>query len=230
MYENEFRLIILLIGFLVIIYIMFSGKSNRKYKVYKTKNYDIKNPIDIRSDHSLVSNKKVNIQLTTNKNVKNLKKDILVTSNKTKQMSLSLGQNQEKTFIIINSIARNHYNIKDIQDFMDKKNIFLNNNGYYDKFYNDNRTRCVKYSVTNMINPGYLDKEKLEDLNIKGVSFFMQLPLPIDTLIAFDEMLNDAKAFTKKYKGSLHDSDKKKLDNKIIKNFKKIASSYNDEY
>ena len=118
MYENEFRLIILLIGFLVIIYIVFSGKSNRKYKVYKTKNYDIKNPIDIRSDHSLVSNKKVNIQLTTNKNVKNLKKDILITSNKTKQMSLSLGQNQEKTFIIINSIARDHYNIKDIQDFI----------------------------------------------------------------------------------------------------------------
>ena len=81
-----------------------------------------------------------------------------------------------------------------------------------------------------MINPGYLEKEKLEELKIKGVSFFMQLPMPIDTLVACDEMLNDAKEFTKKYKGSLHDSDKKKLDNKIIKNFKKIASSYNDEY
>ena len=36
MYENEFRVIILLIGILIIFYILFISKDKRKYKVYKT--------------------------------------------------------------------------------------------------------------------------------------------------------------------------------------------------
>ena len=49
MYDNEFRLIILLLGFFIILYIVFSTKNNRKYKVYKTRNYDIKKPIEVNS-------------------------------------------------------------------------------------------------------------------------------------------------------------------------------------
>ena len=58
MYDNEFRLIILLIGFFIIFFIIFSSKNNRKYKVYKTKNYDIKKPIEIRSNKQLDLDKK----------------------------------------------------------------------------------------------------------------------------------------------------------------------------
>ena len=58
MYDNEFRIIILLFGFLILIYIFFISKSNRKYKVYKTKNYDIKKPINILSNG--LEQKKVN--------------------------------------------------------------------------------------------------------------------------------------------------------------------------
>jgi cell division protein ZipA len=145
-------------------------------------------------------------------------------------MSLPLGVNKKKSFIIINSVANNYYNIKDIYEFMDKKSIFINNNGYYEKYYNENHIRCVKYSVTNMMNPGYLDKEKLESIKIRGISFFMQLPLPLDSNSIFSEMLFDAKAFTKKYKGNLYDENKQVLDNKIIENLKNIVSSYKNEF
>ena len=32
---NEFRIIIILLGFFIILYILISNKNNRKYKVYK---------------------------------------------------------------------------------------------------------------------------------------------------------------------------------------------------
>ena len=48
MIDNEYTVIIVLIGFFIIVYIIFSNKNNRKYKVYKTKNYDIKKSIDIK--------------------------------------------------------------------------------------------------------------------------------------------------------------------------------------
>jgi len=49
-YDNEFRIIILLFGFLILIYIFFISRNNRKYKVYKTKNYDVKKTIDITAN------------------------------------------------------------------------------------------------------------------------------------------------------------------------------------
>ena len=73
MYDNEFRLIILLLGFFIILYIVFSSKNNRKYKVYKTRNYDIKKPIEIRSDKQRDLSKNINISLTSSTQTKKAK-------------------------------------------------------------------------------------------------------------------------------------------------------------
>ena len=58
----------------------------------------------------------------------------------------------------------------------------------------------------------------------------MQLPMIIDPVKVFNEMHTDAKEFSKKYKGSLYDSSKIKLNSKIIKNLKNTANSYKNEY
>ena len=228
MYDNEFRLAILLIGFFIIIYIVFLGKNNRKYKVYKTKNYDIKNPIDITTHNDPELNKNIYIDLTSKKNSIELNRDINISTNKSKQMSLSLGDNKDKELIIIHSLAVDYYNIKDIYNFMEQKSIFMNENGYFDRYYVDKHTKCIMYSITNMFNPGYLDKNKLENPKIKGISFFIQLPTKIDSLNVFNEMFNDAKMISKKYKGNLHDAHQNKLNSRIIKNLRGIANSYND--
>ena len=229
MYDTEFRIVILLIGFFVIFYIIFLGKNNRKYKVYKTKNYDIKNPIDITTNNNSNLNKNVDIDFTSKKNSSELNKDINISNRKTKQMSLPLGDNKDPKLIIIHSVAKDYYNIKDIYYFMEQKNIFMNDNGYFDKYYVDKHTRCIKYSVTNMFNPGYLDRNKLENPRIKGLSFFIQLPIKIDSLKVFNEMFSDAKIMSKKYKGNLYDSDQNKLNNKIIKNLRGIVNLYSND-
>ena len=229
MHDNEFRLIILLAGFFIIFYIVFINKSNRKYKVYKTKNYDIKKPIEIRSHKEVNSNKNIDISLRSSIN-NNISQEIPLPNNKPRQMSLSLGANDTKSILIIYSIAKNHYNIKDIYDYMDKKSIFINDLGFYEKYYADDRLRCIKYSITNIVNPGYLDKDRIESSRLAGIAFFMQLPMIIDPVKVFNEMHTDAKEFSKKYKGSLYDSSKVKLNSKIIKNLKNTANSYKNEY
>jgi FtsZ-interacting cell division protein ZipA len=145
-------------------------------------------------------------------------------------MSLSLGANEEKKLIIINSIAKKYYNVKDIYFFMEENNIFINNSGYYEKFHINKHERFLKYSVTNISSPGYLNKENLTSPKIKGLSFFIQLPVKANSLNVFNEMVNDAKIFSKSYKCNLYNSDKELLSNKILKNLKNIAKSYKDEY
>ena len=230
MYDNEFRVIIILIGLFIIFYIFFISKNNRKYKVYKTKNYDIKKNIEIKTNNKSDISSNININLKTENKNQSSVKDIKVSTNKPKQMSLSLGANEEKKLIIINSIAKKYYNVKDIYFFMEENNIFINNSGYYEKFHINKHERFLKYSVTNISSPGYLNKENLTSPKIKGLSFFIQLPVKADSLNVFNEMVNDAKIFSKSYKGNLYNSDKELLSNKILKNLKNIAKSYKDEY
>ena len=230
MYDNKYSVIIVLIGFFIIVYIIFSSKNNRKYKVYKTKNYDIKKSINIKENKITDSKKNIEISILDTKNKNNQTDKILFPEKKQKQMSLSLGFEEEKKYIVVNSIAEKYYTIKDIYDFMDNKNIFLNDIGFFNKYHINKHTKCIKYSVTNIANPGFLDKDKLGNLKIKGLSFIMQLPMKIDPMDSFNEMMSDVKLFRKKYGGKIYDSNKELLSKKTIKNLKNIVEIYKNEY
>ena len=226
---NEFRIIIIIIGFFIILYIFIANKNNRKYKVYKTKRHEVKKPINIKTNNKKKSNDKLEINLKTKNTNTFQQKKIEVITTKPKQMALSLGENEEKKFIIIHSVATNYYNIKDIYRFMDKHEIFMNDKGYFNKIYSDNHTRCIKYSVINAVDTGLLDIEKIKEYRVSGISFYMQLPMSLNPLNILNEMINDAKIFSKKYKGKLYSKDKILLDTKIVKNLRNIAKSYNNE-
>ena len=230
MYDNKYSVIIVLIGLFIIVYIIFSSKNNRKYKVYKTKNYDIKKSINIKENIITDPKKNIEISISDKKNINNQKKEILFSEKKQKQMSLSLGFEKEKKYIVVNSISEKYYTIKDIYNFMDNKNIFLNDIGFFNKYHIYKHTRCIKYSVTNIANPGFLDKDKVGNLKIKGLSFILQLPMKIDPLDSFNEMMLDVKLFRKKYGGKLYDANKELLSKKTIKNLKNIVEIYKNEY
>ncbi len=224
MYENNYSIVILFIGIVIILYLVFFGRTSRKYKVYKTKNHDIKNSINIITSNKDEINilKNINIDVKSNKEINKFNKEIFISTKKPKQMSLLLSTSQKETFIIINSKANNYYNIKDINIFMDDNDFFMNDYGYYDKFYSSKHTRCNKYSVTNMLEPGYLDKNKLDNYRIKGLSFFIRLPLEIEPMNVFLEMISDAKLISNKFNGKLYDSNQALLNTEIINNMKKI--------
>jgi len=229
-YENEFRVIILLIGILVIFYILFISKDKRKYKVYKTKNYDIKHPINIITNKKVVAKKNINICFESKKKFNNASHEIKILASKPRQIPLVLGRNHEKKLIIVSSVATNNYKIQDIHEFMEKKGFIMNGSGFYDKFHTEKHISNLKYSVTNIINPGYLDEKRLESTRIKGICFFMQLPTNTDPLNIFNEMISDAKIFTNKHRGILYNANKIILNNKLIKDLRSSVMLYRDEY
>ena len=56
---------------------------------------------------------------------------------------------------------------------MEQNSIFLNDYGFFEKHHVDRKTRCIKYSIANLTNPGFLEKEKLRESRIKGLSFLV---------------------------------------------------------
>ena len=230
MYENEFRVIILLIGILIIFYILFISKDKRKYKVYKAKNYVDKSPINIVTNKKTLAKKNIDISITSKKNSNNARHEIKILAHKPRQIPLALGPNHEKKLIIISSVAKDNYQIQDIHEFMEKKGFIMNSSGFYDKFYTEKHISHLKYSVTNILNPGYLDESRLQNARIRGISFFMQLPTSADPLDIFNEMISDARIFTNKNKGILYNANKIILNNKLIKDLRTVVMSYRDEY
>ncbi len=230
MHENDLRVLLLLIGIVFILYIFFSSKNKKKYKVYKTRNHIDINLITVNTSTIDSENfKKIYIDINTKTDFQIINKDIPKILSKPIQMKLPLVLNQEKRLIIINSLAKNYYNINQIYDFMEERSIIMNDIGYFEKFHLDKYKSFLKYSITNILNPGFLDKNKLKYLRIKGLSFFMQIPMILEPLSVFNEMLVDVKKFSKRNNGFLFDVHNSKLTNIMVKNFKKIVISYKNE-
>lgn len=68
-----------------------------------------------------------------------------------------------------------------------------------------------EFSVANMVKPGFLDIHARPDFTTPGLSFFMSVPGPIETKMAFAHMLEAAEKITAKLGGELLDGDKKPL-------------------
>lgn len=49
------------------------------------------------------------------------------------------------------------------------------------------------FSLANLVEPGNFDLEQMPDFHTQGLTLFTQLPAPVDSLTAFDEMMDAAK-------------------------------------
>jgi cell division protein ZipA len=61
------------------------------------------------------------------------------------------------------------------------------------------------FSVSNMLNPGTLIPDDLAHAEVKGLSFFMKLPGPVDPTGAFDDMLHCARHIASTLQGTVKD-------------------------
>ena len=61
------------------------------------------------------------------------------------------------------------------------------------------------YSVANMVKPGTLSPEDLKDTSVPGLTLILNLPAPIESLKAYDDMLHAAQHMSSTLGGSLLD-------------------------
>ncbi len=61
------------------------------------------------------------------------------------------------------------------------------------------------FSIANIVEPGFFDLERMEELETPGLCFFLRLPGPLDGKVAFELMLNTGQRLAEKLVGELRD-------------------------
>lgn len=82
------------------------------------------------------------------------------------------------------------------------------------------------YSVANVVEPGCLDREHMDDYTTPGVALFMQLPGPFDGLAAFEQMLHTARTLAERLGGHLLDSRRCDLTQQSIEHIREELVEY----
>lgn len=72
------------------------------------------------------------------------------------------------------------------------------------------------YSVVNMVKPGIIDIQNIDEFETPGISFVMHLPGPEEGLRAFNIMLEAAKKFADRLNGDLLDESRTRLSPQTI--------------
>ncbi len=89
------------------------------------------------------------------------------------------------------------------------------------------------YSLANLYKPGEFDRAKLESLETRGLTLFLNIPCTYDPPKAFDEMVESGKQLSRKLGGELMDPDRHPLDDaalsRIRSEIKTIAADMEQE-
>lgn len=76
--------------------------------------------------------------------------------------------------------------------------------GIFHRFDGNDETQTV-FSAASLVEPGSFDLQNIKDQEIPGISLFLVLPGPIDSVEAFDLMMTAARALTQTLDGELLD-------------------------
>ncbi|MEM1191359.1 MAG: cell division protein ZipA [Pseudomonadota bacterium] len=74
----------------------------------------------------------------------------------------------------------------------------------------------IQFSVANMLKPGVFDIDKMDEMRTRGLVFFLTLPGPEDMILAFDCMLETARAVARNLGGELLDESRSVLTQQAV--------------
>ena len=82
------------------------------------------------------------------------------------------------------------------------------------------------FSLASMYEPGYFELDKMETYQTKGLTLFMQLPTPIDNMLAFSLMQETAMKFTDMLKGELCSSKHNPMNESELQAMRDVISEF----
>jgi cell division protein ZipA len=90
------------------------------------------------------------------------------------------------------------------------------------------RTEIPLFSVANMVEPGYFDLERVDNLSTPGLAMFLQLPGPLDGAVAFELFLNTAQRLAETLSADLYSAPKALLDGVTIDKMRRQATPFSN--
>ena len=218
MQEYELRVYLIIVALMIVLYIYLYDRNHKKNSSLYTKENDLPSKkIKLKSDseYSGEKIKPVNeINIKTNNEIEQLyKKEVYISP---KQKSFNFEHEKNEAYIILYSKAKSFYYLKDINKYFNDKNFFINEFSIFQKNYSSVNLRSTMYYVSDMYKPGHLEIGICKKNKILGLSFILSLPVKLDGLTVFRDMVKEAKRFTKLYNGTLTNDKNKKLTKGVI--------------
>jgi len=91
----------------------------------------------------------------------------------------------------------------------------------------DRKVRQKVFSIASATEPGYFDRSRLSSYETAGLTLFLQIPGPLDGVLAFERMCQVAKYFAGRLGGVFCDEKRNKMTLQAMANIKDEISAYN---
>ena len=141
--------------------------------------------------------------------------EIIDKQNLSNKENINIEIQQEKHTIVVEAeyivtirmvaIDDYEYSGKEIVDTLKESGMIHEEPGIFNYYHGSNKIKV--FSAANLHEPGIFDMNQLENLKVKGISFFMSLPLKTNEINAFDEMMSVLKKIKSSLKGELLDDN-----------------------
>ena len=111
-----------------------------------------------------------------------------------------------KKIVTLRLVAREKQAFKGDDLILSMRGIGLRHGkfGIFHRYDGNDETRTV-FSAASLVEPGSFDLANIKDQQIPGISLFLVLPAPIDSVEAFDLMMSTARALAQSLEGELLD-------------------------
>lgn len=111
----------------------------------------------------------------------------------------------------------------------EKVGLIYGHHNIYHRLSESSRSNEPVFSMANVIQPGFFDLSQIDSLQTPGVSFFMTLPGPVTAIQAWDTMLPIAERMAQLLDAVLLDSDRNALGRQRILHIKEELRSFDRE-
>jgi cell division protein ZipA len=86
------------------------------------------------------------------------------------------------------------------------------------------------FHIANMVEPGYLNPDKMADFSTPGLSLFMMLPSPVDGGVVLDLMLVSARMLARRLGGTVVTHDRKPLTEEYIQRLREQIERHDQSH
>lgn len=102
--------------------------------------------------------------------------------------------------------------------------LVLGKDGFFGR--RDERNKCTKWRIANMLQPGTFVLADLEQTQTPGLTLFMAMPGPYSFLDAFDDLVATGKRLTDRLGGTLADERRHRLNEQTIAHEREAVIEY----
>jgi cell division protein ZipA len=127
---------------------------------------------------------------------------------------------QEVLIISVMSRDRSGFSGAALLDILLASGLRYGHRNIFHCYTGEEREDEALYSVVNIVKPGTFDLNDMESFHTPGVSLFLTLPAPVNSMEAFESMLATAKAIAEPLNGELRDENRSVMTGQTIEHYR----------